>query len=197
MTGVSGEEPQAEQGVGPAPTRDKARLAMGADWRHCAGLDLRYLEADADGWFMPQMVFQFFSRQESLKDRIGLPKQEPSGSLRAMTFDEVRPERFLDARLDSEEPQLEEAVPRLIPPGVHGKLTTLVMDPRTLGDVQGRSVAPRWDGSGTTAIKWFLDFRAWERDWMYRLTDAMRRAVLFSLISASRSNPLKEMVNQY
>ena len=71
------------------------------------------------------------------------------------------------------------------------------MDPRTLGDVQGMSVAPRWDGSGTTAIKWFLDFLAWERDWMYGLTDAMRRAVLLSLIPASRSNPLKEMVNRY
>ena len=59
------------------------------------------------------------------------------------------------------------------------------------------SVAPRWDGSGTTAIKSFLDFRAWERDWMYGLTDAMRRAVLLSVIPASRSNQLKEMVNRY
>ena len=58
-------------------------------------------------------------------------------------------------------------------------------------------VAPRWDGSGTTAIKWFLDFCAWERDWMYGVTDAMRRAVLLSLFPASRSNPLKEMVNRY
>ena len=66
------------------------------------------------------------------------------------------------------------------------------MDPRTFWDVQGRSVAPRWDGSGTTATKWFLDFRAWQRDGMYGLTDAMRRAVLLSLIPASRSNPLKE-----
>ena len=64
-------------------------------------------------------------------------------------------------------------------------------------DVQGMSVAPRWDGSGTTAVKWFLDSRAWERDWMYGLTDAMRRAVWLSLIPASRSNPLKEMVNWY
>ena len=32
---------------------------------------------------------------------------------------------------------------------------------------------------------------------MYGLTDAMRRAVLLSLIPASRSIPLKEMVNQY
>ena len=32
---------------------------------------------------------------------------------------------------------------------------------------------------------------------MYGLTDAMRRAVLLSLIPASRSNPLKEMVNRY
>ena len=72
-----------------------------------------------------------------------------------------------------------------------------MMDPRTLGDVQGMSVAPRWDGSGTTAIKWFLDFRAWERDWMYGLTDAMRRAALLSLIATSRSNPFKEMVNRY
>ena len=59
------------------------------------------------------------------------------------------------------------------------------------------SVAPRWDGSRTTAIKWFLDFRTWERDWMYGLTDAMRRAVFLSLIPASRSNELKEMVNPY
>ena len=60
------------------------------------------------------------------------------------------------------------------------------------------SVAPRWDGSATTAIKWFFsDFRAWERDWRYGLTDAMRRAVLLSLIPASRSNPLKKIVNRY
>ena len=32
---------------------------------------------------------------------------------------------------------------------------------------------------------------------MYGLTDAMRRAVLLSLIPATRSNPLKEMVNRY
>ena len=151
---------------------------MGGDWRHCAGLDLRYFEADGDGWFMPRMVFQLFNRQESLKDGIGLPKQKPSGILRAMAFDEVCPERLLDAPFDWEEPQLEGTDPRLIPPGVHGRLATPVMDPRTLGDVQGMSVAPRWDGSGTTAIKWFLDFRAWERDWMYGLTDAMRGAVL-------------------
>ena len=42
--------------------------AMGGDWRHCSELDLRYLEADGDGWFMPRMVFQLFDRQESLKD---------------------------------------------------------------------------------------------------------------------------------
>ena len=41
---------------------------MGGDWRHCAGLDLRYFEADGDGWFMPRMVFQLFNRQESLKE---------------------------------------------------------------------------------------------------------------------------------
>ena len=170
---------------------------MGGDWRHCAGLGLRYFEADGDGWFMPRMVFQLFNRQESLKDGIGLPKQKPSGILRAMAFDEVCPERLLDAPFDWEEPELEGTDPRLIPPGVHGRLATPVMDPRTLGDVEGMSVAPRWDESGTTAIKWFLDFRAWERNWMYGLTDAMRRAVLLSLIPASRSNPLKEMVNRY
>ena len=32
---------------------------------------------------------------------------------------------------------------------------------------------------------------------MYGLKDAMRRAVLLSLIPTSRSNPLKEMVNRY
>ena len=32
---------------------------------------------------------------------------------------------------------------------------------------------------------------------MYGLTDAMRRAVLLSLIPGTRSNPLKEMVNPY
>ena len=47
---------------------------MGGDWQHCAGLDLRYFEADGDGWFMPPMVFQLFNRRESLKDGIGLPK---------------------------------------------------------------------------------------------------------------------------
>ena len=170
---------------------------IGDDWRHCAGSDLRYLEADGDGWFMLWMVFQLFNRQESLKDGIGLPKQKPWGIQRAMAFDEVCPERLLDAPFDWEEPQLEGSDPRLIPPGVHGTLATPVMDPRTFGDVQGMSVAPRWDGIGTTAIKWFLAFPAWERDWMYGLTDAMTRAVLLSLIPASRSNPLKQMVNRY
>ena len=169
---------------------------MGSDWRHCAASDLRYFEANSDGWFMPRMMFQLFNRQESLMG-FGLPKQKPSGILRAMAFDEVCPEHLLDAPFDWEEPQLEGTDPRLIPPGVHGRLATLVMDPRTLGDVQGMSVAPRWDRSGTTAIKWFLDCRAWERDWMYGLTDAMRRAVLLPLTPASRSNPLKEMVNRY
>ena len=170
---------------------------MGDDWRHCAGLALQYFEADGDGWFMPRMVFQLFNSRESLKDGIGPPKQKPSGILRAMAFDEVCPEQLLDAPFDWEEPQLEGSDPRLIAPGVHGRLATPVMDPRTLRDVQAMSVAPRWDGSGTTAIKWFLDLRAWERDGMYRLTDAMRRAVLLSLIPASRSNPLQEMENRY
>ena len=114
-----------------------------------------------------------------------------------MAFDEVCPERRLDTRFDWEEPQFEGTDLRLIPPGVHGRLPTPVMDPQALGDVRGMSVAPRWDGSGTTAIKWFLDFRALERDLMYGLTDAMRRAVLLSLIPAFRSNPLKETVNGY
>ena len=57
-------------------------------------------------------------------------------------------------------------------------------------------VAPWCDGSGTTAIKWFLDFGAWMRNWMYGLTDAMGRADLLSLIPATRSNPLKVMVNR-
>ena len=170
---------------------------IGGDWRHCAGLDLRYFEADGDGWFMPRMLFQLFNRQESLKDGIGPPKEKPSGILRAMEFDEICPEGLLDAPFDWEEPQLEGSDPQLIPPVVHGRLATPVLDPRTLGDAQGMSVAPRWDGRGITAIKWFLDFRAWERDWMYGLTDAMRRAVLLSLIPATRSNPLKEMVNRY
>ena len=67
---------------------------MGRDWRHCAGLDVRYFEADGDGWFMPRMVFQLFNRQESLKDGIGLPKQKPSGILRAMAFAEICPDGF-------------------------------------------------------------------------------------------------------
>ena len=75
-----------------------------------------------------------------------------------MAFDEVCPERLFDALFDWEEPQLEGSDPRLNPPGVHGRLATPVMDPRTLADVQGMSVAPRRDGSGTTAIKWFLRF---------------------------------------
>ena len=114
-----------------------------------------------------------------------------------MAFDGVCPEQFLDAPFDWEEPQLERTDPRLIPPGLHARLGTPLMDLRTLADVQGMSVAPRWDGSATTAIKWSLDFCASERDWMYGLTDAIRRAVLLSLIPASQSNPLKEMVNRY
>ena len=104
MTGVSGVEPHVVEGVGPAPTRDTSLPGMGGDWRHCAGLDLRYFEADGDGWFMPRMVFQLLNRQESLKDGIALPKQKPSGILRAMAFDQVCPERLLDAPFDWEEP---------------------------------------------------------------------------------------------
>ena len=170
---------------------------MGGNWRHCAGLHLRYFEADGDGWFMPPMVFPLFNRQESLKDGIGLPKQKLSGILRALAFDEVCPERLLDAPFDWEEPQLEGSDLRLIPPGLHGRLATPSIDPRTLGDVQRMSVAPQWDAGGTTAIEWFLDFHACERNWMYGLTDAMRRPVFLSFIPATRSNPLKEMVNRY
>ena len=72
-----------------------------------------------------------------------------------------------------------------------------MMDPRTLGDIQVMSIAPLWNGSGTTAIKWFLEFRAWERHWMYGSTNAMGRAVLLPLSPASQSNPLKKMVNRY
>ena len=133
---------------------------MGGDWRHCTGLDLRFFETDGDGSFMPRMVFQLFNRQESIKDGPGLPKQKPSVILRAMAFDEVCPERLLDAPFDWEEPQLEGTDPQLTPPGVDGRLATPAMDPHTLGDIQGMSVAPRWDGSGSTAMKWFLDFRA-------------------------------------
>ena len=35
------------------------------------------------------------------------------------------------------------------------------------------------------------------RHWMYGLTETMRKAVLLSLIPASRSNPFKEMANRY
>ena len=116
---------------------------MGGDWRHCAGMNLRYFEADGEGWFMPRMVYQLFNRQQSVRDGIGLPKQMLSGLLRAITFDEVCPEQLLDAPFDWEEPQLEGTDWRLIPPGVHGRLATLVMDPQTLGDVQVMSVASR------------------------------------------------------
>ena len=50
---------------------------MGGDWRHCTGLDLRYFKADGDGWFMLRMMIQLFNRQESLKNGIGLPKNQP------------------------------------------------------------------------------------------------------------------------
>ena len=100
MNGVSGVEPHVVKGVGTAPTRDRPLPGMGGDWRHCARLDLRSFEADGDGWFMPRMVFQLLNRQESLKDEIGLPKQRPLGFLRAMAFDEVCPERLLDAPFD-------------------------------------------------------------------------------------------------
>ena len=80
---------------------------MGGDWSHCDWFDLRYFEAEGDSLFMPRMVFQWFNREESLKHGIGLPKQKPSGILRAMAFDEVCPEPLLNAPLDWEEPQLE------------------------------------------------------------------------------------------
>ena len=97
---------------------------MGGDWQHCAGLDRRYFKADGDGWFMSQMLFQLFNPQESLKDGIGLPKQKLSGVLRATVFDEVCPERLLDAPFDWEEPQFEGRNRRLIPLGVGGRLAT-------------------------------------------------------------------------
>ena len=65
---------------------------MGDDGRHSAGSDLCYFEADGDGWFMPRMMFNLFNRQEFLKDGIGLLKQQPSGIVRAMAFDDVFPE---------------------------------------------------------------------------------------------------------
>ena len=144
-----------------------------------------------------EWCFSLFNRRNTLKDGTGLPKQKPSGILRVVAFDEVSPEQISDAPFDWEEPQLEGMDPRLVPLGVQGRLATPVMDPQTLDYFQATSVGPRWDGSGTTAIKWFWDFRAWELHWMYGLTDAMRRAVLLSLIPAFRSNPLKEMVHRY
>ena len=170
---------------------------MGGDWRHCAGLGLRYFEVDGDGWFMPRMVFQLFNRQQSLKDGIWLPKQKPSGILRAMAFDEVCPERLLDSPFDWEESQLEGTDPRLFPPRVHGRLAIPVMDPRTWGTFKKCPSPHGGMEVGPQPLSGFWNFRAWERDWMYGLTDAMRRAVLLSLIPASRSNPLKEMVNRY
>ena len=60
MNRASGVEPHEVDGVGPGPTRDTPLLGIGGDWRHCAWLDLRYFQADGDGWFMPRMVFQLF-----------------------------------------------------------------------------------------------------------------------------------------
>ena len=140
-------------------------------------------------WCFSYLIDKNFSRME-----LGFGNKSFRETI---AFDGVCPEQFLDSPFDWEEPQLEGTSPRLIPPGVHGSLATQMMDPRTLGDVQGMSVTPRWDGSATTAMKWFMDFCAWERDWMYGVTDAMRRAVLLPLIPATRSNPLKEMVNRY
>ena len=65
--------------------------------------------------------------------------------VRAIAFDEVCPQQLLDAPFDWEEPQLEGIDPRLILPGVQGRLATPVMDPRTLGHVQGMSIAQQWD----------------------------------------------------
>ena len=114
-----------------------------------------------------------------------------------MAFDEVCSERLSDALFDSEERKLEGTDPRLVPPGVHGRLETLVTDRGLRGDFQGMSVAPRRDGSGTPAIKSFFDFCAWDRDWMCGLMNALKRAVLLPLFRASRSNPLKETLNRY
>ena len=64
-------------------------LGMGGDWRHCAGLHLRYFEADGDGWFMPRMVFQLL-RDKNLS-RMGLgfrnkSRREFYGQWRLMKF---------------------------------------------------------------------------------------------------------------
>ena len=85
-------------------------LGMGGDWRHCAGLDLRYFEADSDGWFLPGMAFQLFNRQESLKDGIGLPKLKPLGILRAIRIGEVCPEDFWMPRSTGRSPKLKERI---------------------------------------------------------------------------------------
>ena len=62
MTGVSGVEPHELGGRSGTRTHEgHAPPGMGGDWRHCAGLDLRYFEADGDGLFMPRMVFQLFN----------------------------------------------------------------------------------------------------------------------------------------
>ena len=146
--GFRGRAPRGARG-GNCYHKGHTRPGMGGDWQDCAGLDLRYFKADGDGWFMPRMVFQLFNRPESLNDGIGLPKQKPSGILRAMVFDEVCPERLLDSPFDWEEPQLEGSDPRLIPPGLHGRLATLVMDPQTFGgrsrNVRRPTVGWKWD----------------------------------------------------
>ena len=64
-----------------------------------------------------------------------------------MAFDEVCPERLLDALFDWEDPQLERTDQGSIPPGEHRRLVALVMDPQNLGYVKD---CP----SSTLKLKW-------------------------------------------
>ena len=85
---------------------------------------------------------------------LGFRNKSRRGILRAMAFDEVCPEQLLDAPFDWKEPNLEVTDPRLIPPGPHGRLVTQVMDPRTLMDLQGMSVAPRTKEKSLPCPSW-------------------------------------------
>ena len=81
---------------------------MGGDWKHCAGLDLRYFESYGEGGLMPRMAFQLFNRQESLKNGAGLLKQsrrEPYVQWRLMKFTQ---NKFWTPRSTGKNPNLKD-----------------------------------------------------------------------------------------
>ena len=161
MNRVSGVEAHEVDRVGPAPKRDIPRLA----WGVIGGIAPGWTSATSGRMVMVGLCRGWFFSSSTNRNlsRMGLGFRNKScrefyGQWCLMKF---ALNNFWTPRSTGKSQQLDGSDPQLIPPGVHRRLATQVMDPGTFGDVQGMSVAPQWDGSGTTdAFPW----GAWPRD---------------------------------